>query len=156
MPGDGALLATASAPDQPVPSFLMVVGTGAPLTLLAGPATDHPATERAGFDLLDPASVAADPTMPDLRGSFRNVSLLRLPLAPVGDSTVVPGASWAETSCATTPSTSVLAPPPPSPARRRQASALRSPSGGISAPTSASSRMPATPSCASRCSAAAR
>ena len=91
MPGDGALLATASAPDQPDPSFLMVVSTGAPLTLLQGPAMAQPTTERAGFDLLDPASVAADPTRAHLRGSFRNVSLLRLPLSPVGDGTTMPG-----------------------------------------------------------------
>jgi hypothetical protein len=91
MTGDGALLATASAPDQPVPSFLMAVSTGSPLTLLTGPATNQPTTEQAGFDLLDPASVAANPAMAHLRGSFRNVSLLRLPLSSVGDGSVVLG-----------------------------------------------------------------
>jgi hypothetical protein len=90
----GALYATAASPDARARAFPMVVSTGTPMTLLAGPVVGRPATERAGFDLLDPASVAADPDTPIVRGSFRNVSILRLPLEPIGDGTCadcVPG-----------------------------------------------------------------
>jgi hypothetical protein len=89
---NGALVATAAIPgaaDQPFP---MLIGTGTPMTLLNGPLpAGIPATERAAFDLLDPMSVVADPTAPTVRGSFRNVSLLRLPLLVIGDGSVMPG-----------------------------------------------------------------
>ena len=42
-------------------SFAMLVGTGTPLTLLAGTPSTPVATEKVGFDLLDPTSVAANP-----------------------------------------------------------------------------------------------
>jgi hypothetical protein len=84
MPGDGALVATASPPETPDTKFPMLLSTGSALTLLAGPAMDHPATQREGFDILDPTTSA-------LRGSFRNVSLLKLPLSPAGDGSVMPG-----------------------------------------------------------------
>jgi len=84
MPGDGALVATASPPGTPDTKFPMLFSTGSALTLLAGPFTDHPATQKEGFDLLDPTNDA-------LRGSFRNVSLLKLPLSPAGDGSVLPG-----------------------------------------------------------------
>ena len=80
----GPLVATASPPGMPGAPFPMLVSTGSSLTLLAGPLTDHPATQKEGFDLLDPDTSA-------LRGSFRNVSLLKLPLSPAGDGSVQPG-----------------------------------------------------------------
>ena len=82
--GDGALIATASPLGTPGAKFPMLVSTGSALTLLVGPPVDHPATQKEGFDLLDPTTDA-------LRGSFRNVSLLKLPLSPVGDGSVLPG-----------------------------------------------------------------
>ncbi len=87
MPGDGALVAMAAAPGGGT-QFPMLVDTGTPLTLLAGSSTGQPATARADFDLLDPTSTAA---MPIVRASFRSVSLLRLPLQPIGDGSVAPG-----------------------------------------------------------------
>jgi hypothetical protein len=83
--GDGALVAIASPPDRPDQSFQMLVSTGSPLTLLEGPLMVQPATEKTGFDLLDPTSVAAVPPDPHLRGSFRDVTVLRLPLQALGD-----------------------------------------------------------------------
>ena len=84
MPGDGALIATASPPGTTAAKFPMLFSTGSALTLLVGPPNDHPATQKEGFDLLDPTNGA-------LRGSFRNVSLLKLPLSPAGDGSVIPG-----------------------------------------------------------------
>lgn len=88
--GQGALVVTASPPgaaDQPGQSFDMVVGTGTPLTLLAGAATT--ATEKVGFDLIDPTLPM--PPGPAVRGTFRGVSVLRMPLQPPGDGGMVPG-----------------------------------------------------------------
>ncbi len=86
MPGDGALVAWAVSPDAPGP-YRMLVGTGTPLTQLAGPpVTGKPATESAAFDLLDPAgAMMPNPTMAAVRAQLRGVSLLRVPLQPVGD-----------------------------------------------------------------------
>jgi hypothetical protein len=86
---DGALYAFAASPDASAQAFEMVVSTGTPMTLLAGPAMGRPASVRAAFDLLDPASAGTD--TPIVRGSFRNVSILRLPLEPIGDGSVIPG-----------------------------------------------------------------
>jgi len=86
MPGDGALIAMAVSPDAPTSPYRMLVGTGTPLTLLAGPpVTGKPATETAGFDVLDSAGAIADPTTAAVRARFRGVSVLRLPLQPVGE-----------------------------------------------------------------------
>jgi hypothetical protein len=77
--GNGALIATASPPDAGAGAFRMLVSTGSALTLLTGPApTGALETERVGFDLLDPTSAA-------IRAQFRSVSLIRLPLQPVGE-----------------------------------------------------------------------
>jgi hypothetical protein len=83
--GDGALVATAAAPDTHAESFAMLVGTGTPLTLRNGTPSTPVATEKIGFDLLDPLTVAADPLHPAVRARFRDVSILRLPLEPLGD-----------------------------------------------------------------------
>jgi hypothetical protein len=87
MPGDGALVAMAADPSAPAqPPYRMLVGTGTPLTLLAGPpVTGTPATQSANFDLLDAPGAMTDPTKPVVRGRFRGVSVLRLPLQPVDD-----------------------------------------------------------------------
>jgi hypothetical protein len=86
--GDGALIAMAASPDASSPPYRMLVGTGASLTLLAGPPpVGTPATEKAGFDLLDAPGAIADATHAAVRGQFRGVTVLRLPLQPVGDVT---------------------------------------------------------------------
>ena len=83
----GALLATAGAPDAPAgQTFQMVVDTGSPVTILSGPAAGHLQTMQSGFDLFDGGG-AADPP---LRGRFRNLDVLQLPLQPVGDATLIP------------------------------------------------------------------
>jgi hypothetical protein len=78
----GALLAAATAPGAP-PSqtFPMVVDTGSPITILSGPAAGQLQTMQSGFDLYAGAA---------LRGRFRNLDVLQLPLQPVGDATVTP------------------------------------------------------------------
>jgi hypothetical protein len=90
----GALLVTASLPDSVSPTFPMLVDTGTALTLLGAPVATT-ATEKAGFDLIDPmppplpSGAVPDPAV---RGTFRGVSLLRLPLQPIGDGSQTPGA----------------------------------------------------------------
>ena len=86
--GDGALLAIAASPDPLSPPYRMLVATGASVTLLAGPPpVGTPATEKASFDLLDAPGAIADPMTAAVRGQFRGVSVLRLPLQPVGETT---------------------------------------------------------------------
>ena len=81
----GALLAIATAPDAPAtPTFQMVVDTGSPVTILAGPAAGALQTTQSGFDLRDATGANA------LRGRFRNIDLFQLPLQPVGDATSTP------------------------------------------------------------------
>src|SRR5262249_52986290 len=63
------------------------VGTGTPLTLLAGGPTNE--TEKVGFDLIDPT--LPNPPGPAVRGTFRGVSVLRLPLQPPGAGGDLPG-----------------------------------------------------------------
>ena len=84
---EGGLTALAATPAAGDPPFSMLVDTGTPITLLAGGVTGELQTQQAGFDLLDPN---ADP-MTVVRGSFRGVSLLRLPLEPIGDGTFTLG-----------------------------------------------------------------
>jgi len=83
----GALLVTASLPDSPGQLFSMLVDTGTALTLLDAPVATT-ATETAGFDLIDPMPPPppGQPAPgPAVRGTFRGVSLLRLPLQPTGN-----------------------------------------------------------------------
>jgi len=84
----GALLLTASPPGAANQTYDMVVGTGTPLTLLAGAPTNE--TEQVGFDLIDPT--LPNPPGPAVRGTFRGVSVLRLPLQAPGDGGMIPGA----------------------------------------------------------------
>ena len=62
------------------------------MTLLQGPPPiGTPATEKVGFDLLDPTTALLDPANPAVRAMFRGVSVLRLPLQAIGDGSVAPG-----------------------------------------------------------------
>jgi hypothetical protein len=92
LPGDGALLATWALPGaSPDPTVPMVVDTGSAVTLLQGPPPgDDFETFTGGFDVFD-ASVFP-PSLPPLRASFRGLDLLSLPLQPVGDGSIMPGA----------------------------------------------------------------
>jgi hypothetical protein len=91
----GALLVTASLPDAPGQLVPMLVDTGTALTLLGAPVATT-ATETAGFDLIDPMPPPPpDPKPapgPAVRGSFRGVSVLRLPLQPIGNGSPIPSA----------------------------------------------------------------
>jgi hypothetical protein len=85
---DGALLAIAASPDGSSAPYRMLIGTGASVTLLAGPPpVGTPATEKAGFDLVDAAGALAIPPTSVVRGQFRGVSVLRMPIQPIGDVT---------------------------------------------------------------------
>lgn len=90
--GDGALLAMASPADAAGQAFRMLISTGSPETLLDGPApSGKPQTSKAAFDLLDGPAAIADPSTAAVRGQFRGVSVLRLPLFPAGDPSVTLG-----------------------------------------------------------------
>ena len=92
MGGNGALVALAAEPEASTTSFPMLISTGTSMTLLQGPPPiGTPATEKVGFDLLDPTTALLDPTNPAVRGMFRGVSMLRLPLQAIGDGSVAPG-----------------------------------------------------------------
>jgi hypothetical protein len=90
--GDGALIAMAVSTDAAATPYRMLISTGASVTLLNGEApVGTPATEKAGFDLLDAAGAIADSiagsTTAAVRGQFRGVSVLKLPLQAVGEMT---------------------------------------------------------------------
>jgi hypothetical protein len=92
MGGNGALVAVAMEPDVSATSFPMLISTGTSMTLLQGPPPiGTPATEKVGFNLLDPMTALLYPTNPAVRGMFRGVSVLRLPLQAIGDGSVAPG-----------------------------------------------------------------
>ena len=84
----------------------MLVGTGTPLTLRDGTPSTPVATEKAGFDLLDPVSVVANPLDPAVRGRFRDVEHPAAAARAARRRTFRREGSWAATSCAGTPSTS--------------------------------------------------
>jgi hypothetical protein len=84
----GGLLALAR-PENGGAQFNMVVDTGSPVTILAGPAPQGTIEiQQLGFDLLD-ASSALMP-MP-VRARFRNIGLFTLPIGPVGSTATMPG-----------------------------------------------------------------
>jgi hypothetical protein len=97
-PDGGALLAAASLPTAPAGvTFPMVVDTGSPFTLLAGPGTASQ-TSQADWNLyswgvLPPG--CSDPTAqgcgPPLRATFRGLDTFQVPLQPVGDPSLMPG-----------------------------------------------------------------
>jgi hypothetical protein len=90
LPGDGALVATASDPDPSVPRYQMIVDTGSPITVRAGEVPGTLQTFIGGFDLHTYA--AGSPPPPSAtRASFGGEELIRLPLQPAGDGTLVPG-----------------------------------------------------------------
>src|SRR4029079_16807082 len=87
--GDGALIAMAvSSTDPAAKPYRMLISTGASVTLLNGEApVGTPATEKAGFALLAARGAIADSTTAAVRGQFRGVSVLKLPLEWVGEMT---------------------------------------------------------------------
>lgn len=87
--GNGAVLARARLADgTPSAPFPMVIDTGSPVTVLAGPSAGGTLTPGAhGFDLLD----ALQPEPGPVRARFRGIGVFTLPLGPVGDATAVPG-----------------------------------------------------------------
>jgi hypothetical protein len=96
-PDGGALLALAALPATPGATFPMVVDTGSPFTLLAGPASATSQTSQASWNLYSwgvlPPGCAA-PTAecrPPLRATFRGLDTFELPLQPAGDPSLVPG-----------------------------------------------------------------
>jgi len=88
LPGDGALYALAGDPDTPGVTYPMIVDTGSPITVRAGDVPGTLSTFIGGFDLYAAGSPLSPPPM---RASFRGEELIRLPLQPAGDTTLVPG-----------------------------------------------------------------
>lgn len=87
---DGALVTWAAPPGGGMSgAFHAIVATGAPVTVLAGAASGSLATTTTGLDVFGamPGDVAGP-----LRAKFRAIDVLRLPLQPVGDGSVPPGA----------------------------------------------------------------
>jgi hypothetical protein len=88
----GAVLARARLTDGATPSatFPMVIDTGSPVTVLAGPVAGGTLTPGShSFELLD--ALAPDPNRAPVRARFRNIGLFTLPLGPVGDAATRPG-----------------------------------------------------------------
>src|SRR5206468_13073783 len=84
----GALVALATSPAvKGGAPFPMVLDTGSPVTMLDDPAAQGELRiQRQAFNLLDATAPAPAP----LRAEFRDISLLRLPLGPVGDAGTQP------------------------------------------------------------------
>ncbi|HEY6475831.1 MAG TPA: hypothetical protein VI456_04565 [Polyangia bacterium] len=86
-PDGGALLAVAGLPmTAPGVTFPMVIDTGSPFTLLAGPSSGITQTSQASFNLY-----GADLSPLPLRATFRGWDVFRFPLQPVGDAASLPG-----------------------------------------------------------------
>jgi hypothetical protein len=86
----GALLAAARIADGATPSatFPMVVDTGSPVTILAGPVPGGALTPGPhDFDLLD--ATAAEPA--PVRARFRHIGVFTLPVGPAGDAATTAG-----------------------------------------------------------------
>jgi hypothetical protein len=85
-PDGGALLAVAGLPGAaPDPNLRMVIDTGSPFTLLAGPSGASTQTTQASWNLY-----GAGLSSPPLRASFRGWDVFQLPLQPVGDPSLLP------------------------------------------------------------------
>jgi hypothetical protein len=85
-PDGGALIALAGLPGAaPDAGFPMVIDTGSPFTLLAGP-SGGAQTTQASFNLYG-AGLSPAP----LRATFVGWDLFELPLQPVGDASLAPG-----------------------------------------------------------------
>jgi hypothetical protein len=85
-PDGGALVAVAGLPGAPAgQTFPMVIDTGSPFTLLAGPAGTGPQTNPAGWNLY-----GAGASPPPLRATFRGWDAIELPLYPAGDPSLLP------------------------------------------------------------------
>jgi hypothetical protein len=86
VPDGGALLAVVGPPGTPPdPSAKMVIDTGSPFTILAGPAGASPQTTPLSWNLY-----GAGLTPPPLRATFRGWDGFQVPLFPVGDPSEVP------------------------------------------------------------------
>ncbi len=91
-PGGGALVALAGLPGAPANQlFSMVIDTGSPFTILAGPTAANPQTNAAGWNLYQAGAPLSPMTMlPPLRATFRGWDVIGVPLYPAGDPTSLP------------------------------------------------------------------
>ncbi len=86
-PDGGALIALAGPPGAADGgTFQMVIDTGSPFTLLAGPSGGAAQTTQASWNLYG-AGLSTTP----LRATFRGWDVFHLPLQPVGDPSLLPG-----------------------------------------------------------------
>jgi hypothetical protein len=86
-PDGGALVAVAGLPGS-LQTFNMVIDTGSPFTILAGPTAANPQTNAAGWNLYQAGAPVSPMTMlPPLRATFRGWDVIGVPLYPVGDLT---------------------------------------------------------------------
>jgi hypothetical protein len=89
-PDGGALMALAGLPGSDV-TFNMVIDTGSPFTILAGPTAANPQTNPAGWNLYQAGAPVSPLTMlPPLRATFRGWDVIGVPLYPAGDPTSLP------------------------------------------------------------------
>jgi hypothetical protein len=88
----GALMALAGLPNAPAgDTFPMVIDTGSPFTILAGPPTGNAETSTGGWNLYQAGASPVPPSMfPPLRATFRNWDVIEVPLYPAGDPTSLP------------------------------------------------------------------
>jgi hypothetical protein len=85
-PDGGALVAVAGLPNAAGgQTFPMVIDTGSPFTLLAGPPAASAETNPGSWNLY-----GAGVSPPPLRATFRGWDVITVPLYPVGDPTLLP------------------------------------------------------------------
>jgi hypothetical protein len=89
-PDGGALVVLAGLPNAPVGTlpFSMVVDTGSPFTILAGPPGASAETNPGSWNLYGPGE--SSDGLPPLRATFRNWDVIEVPLYPAGDPTFLP------------------------------------------------------------------
>ena len=85
-PDGGALVAVAGLPGVGQ-TFNMVIDTGSPFTILAGPTTANPQTNPADWNLYQAGVSVSPPMLPPLRATFRGWDVIGVPLYPAGDPT---------------------------------------------------------------------
>ncbi len=86
-PDGGALVAIAGLPNAPAGmTFPMVIDTGSPFTILAGPPDVSAATSAGSWNLYGTST----PDAPPLRAKFRGWDIIAAPLYPAGDPTFLP------------------------------------------------------------------
>jgi hypothetical protein len=91
-PDGGALVALAGLPGASASQlFPMVIDTGSPFTILAGPTAANPQTNAAGWNLYQAGAPLSLMTMlPPLRATFRGWDVIGVPLYPAGAPTSLP------------------------------------------------------------------